>query len=126
MENAPDPDEPLTLEEACKLIFREAIKPATLRAEARRGRLVIEKIGRRHFVSRRAIQEMREKARAEQRVEASPPPATYRVRKADDAEASEGMSMASIALDHLLRKAAQEDREKRKAEREARSPKRKR
>jgi hypothetical protein len=54
-------DEPLTLKEACDLIFRNAISPATLRAEADRGRLVIERIGRRDFVTRRAIREMRKK-----------------------------------------------------------------
>lgn len=54
-------DEPLTLKEACQLVFRNAISPATLRAEAERGRLVIERIGRRDFVTRRAIREMRKK-----------------------------------------------------------------
>jgi hypothetical protein len=54
-------DEPLTLAEACQLIFRGTISPATLRAEAERGRLVIERIGRRDFVTRRAIREMRKK-----------------------------------------------------------------
>ena len=53
-------DEPLTLAEACQLIFRKTISPATLRAEADRGRLVIERIGRRDFVTRRAIREMRQ------------------------------------------------------------------
>ena len=54
-------DQPLTLKEACELIFRDSISPATLRAEADRGRLVIERIGRRDFVTRRAIREMRKK-----------------------------------------------------------------
>lgn len=52
-------DEPMTLAEACETLFRGHIKPATLRAEAARGRLVIERIGRRDFVTRRAIKEMR-------------------------------------------------------------------
>ena len=55
----PDEDEPLTLVEACKLIFRNSISPSTLRTEASRGRLTIERIGRRDFVTRRAIKEMR-------------------------------------------------------------------
>src|ERR1700680_5136501 len=55
-------DAPLTLAEACEQIFHGQIKPSTLRAEARRGRLVIERIGRRDFVKPRAIKEMREKA----------------------------------------------------------------
>ncbi|WP_143154435.1 hypothetical protein [Devosia limi] len=52
-------DDPLTLRDACDLIFRGAISPATLRAEARRGRLVIERIGRRDFVTRAGIKAMR-------------------------------------------------------------------
>ncbi len=56
-------DEPLTLEEACKVIFKSAISPASLRAEARRGRLVIERIGRTDFVTRAAVREMRNQCR---------------------------------------------------------------
>lgn len=54
-------DEPMTLEEACEVIFKGAIKPATLRAEAERGTLILERIGRRDFVTRTAIREMRRK-----------------------------------------------------------------
>ena len=56
-------DEPMTLAEACEIIFRGAIKPATLKAEAARGNLVIERIGRRHFVTRATINAMRERCR---------------------------------------------------------------
>lgn len=58
-----DDDAPMTLAEACQVIFRGAISPATLRAEAERGNLVIERIGRRDFVTARSIREMREKCR---------------------------------------------------------------
>lgn len=54
---------PLTLDEACRDIFRNTIRPSTLRAEAARGNLTIERIGRRDFVTRAAIAEMREKCR---------------------------------------------------------------
>ena len=54
-----DDDAPLTLQEACDLIFRGNISPATLRSEARRGRLVIERIGNKDFVTPTAIKEMR-------------------------------------------------------------------
>lgn len=64
-------DEPMTLAEACEIVFRGAIKPATLLAEAARGNLVMEKIGRRWFVSRSALNDMREKCRAQQKVPAS-------------------------------------------------------
>ncbi|MFB9794510.1 hypothetical protein ACFFQG_28225 [Shinella granuli] len=60
-------DEPMTLAEACEIVFKGAIKPATLRAEAARGNLVIERIGRRDFVTRSAIREMREKCRVQQK-----------------------------------------------------------
>src|SRR5690606_41950036 len=64
-------DEPMTLEEACRLVFRGAIRPATLRAEAARGNLVLERIGRRDFVTRAALREMREKCRVQRREPAS-------------------------------------------------------
>lgn len=44
-------DVPMTLEEACRVIFKDAITPATLKAEARRGNLVLHKIGRAYFVT---------------------------------------------------------------------------
>lgn len=59
-------DEPLTLADACREVFKDRIGPASLRAEAARGRLVIEKVGRTHFVTRAAIREMREKCRVVQ------------------------------------------------------------
>lgn len=52
-------DEPMTLAAACEDIFKNAIGPDTLMAEASRGRLKMEKIGRRWFVTRAAIREMR-------------------------------------------------------------------
>ena len=51
----PDDDAPMTLQEACKVIFGGAIKPDSLRAEHRRGNLVLEKIGRTYFVTRASI-----------------------------------------------------------------------
>lgn len=66
-------DEPLTLDEACREVFRGKIKPATLRAEAARGRLEIERIGRRDFVTRAALKRMRELCRVNQREPVSGP-----------------------------------------------------
>lgn len=48
-----DEDAPMTLQEACKVIFGGAIKPDSLRAEHRRGNLVLEKIGRTHLIAAR-------------------------------------------------------------------------
>lgn len=56
-----DPDAPLTLKEVCRLVFRDAISPASLRAEFRRGRLEMERVGRTDFTTLRAISEMRRK-----------------------------------------------------------------
>jgi len=60
-------NDPIPLAEACRLFFRGEIGPATLRAENSRGTLTIERIGRKDFVTRRAIEEMREKCRVVQR-----------------------------------------------------------
>mgnify|MGYP000473955384 CR=1 FL=1 len=54
-------DDPVPLAEACRLFFRGAIKPSTLRSEARRGNLEIERIGHKDFVTAKAIREMRRK-----------------------------------------------------------------
>lgn len=67
MSKAIEENEPMTLAEACDIVFRGTIKPATLRAEAARGNLVIERIGRRDFVTRAALNEMREKCRVQPR-----------------------------------------------------------
>ncbi len=60
-------DAPLTLQEACARYFRGAIGPATLRAEARRGRLALMRIGRTDFVTPAAMREMMEKCRVPQK-----------------------------------------------------------
>lgn len=58
-------DTPLTLAEACRIFFRDTITPATLRVEARRGNLAIERIGRRDFVTKAGIKAMREACRVQ-------------------------------------------------------------
>jgi hypothetical protein len=64
-----DLDTLLTLQEACDIEFRGLVKVSTLRLERDRGNLVVERIGRREFVTLRAVREMREKCR----VQKSPP-----------------------------------------------------
>lgn len=56
-------DMPMTLKEACTVVFKDAISPATLKAEAARGNLVIRKIGRAYFVTWRDLNAMWEKCR---------------------------------------------------------------
>jgi hypothetical protein len=88
-----DPNAPLTLERACELVFAGEITPATLRAEARRGRLGIERIGRKHFVTLAGIEEMRRLCRI-----TSPAPATF--APTESPSTADGIS----AKDALLRK----------------------
>lgn len=64
-------DVPLTLAEACEVFFRGRITPATLRAEARRGRLSLMRIGRAHFVTPSAVREMMRRCQDPQKVPAS-------------------------------------------------------
>lgn len=57
-------DDVVTLKEACEIVFRNAIGPWTLRAEANRGRLAISKIGRRYFTTVRDVRELFDRCRA--------------------------------------------------------------
>lgn len=51
-------DTPLTLKDACRIIFRDAIKPASLRSAADKGHLHMVRVGRTDFVTPAAIKEM--------------------------------------------------------------------
>lgn len=51
-------DDLLPLSIACQSVFADTLTPATLRAEARRGRLVIYRIGRRDYTTRADIDRM--------------------------------------------------------------------
>jgi hypothetical protein len=57
-------DDPITLSEACDIVFRGRITEASLRAEERRGTLETFKIGRSIFTTRRDIRKMEIKCRA--------------------------------------------------------------
>jgi hypothetical protein len=54
----PAEDDPVTLREACDIVFRGTITPATLRSESRRGKLTIRRIGRVDFVTLRAVRKL--------------------------------------------------------------------
>lgn len=60
-------DVPITLKDACRDIFKDAISVATLKAEHRRGNLVIFKIGRAYFTSLKELNAMLEKCRMEEK-----------------------------------------------------------
>lgn len=59
----PADDDPITLKEACEIVFRNQCGVATLRAEAKRGRLTVFKIGRGYFTTLRNVREMVEMCR---------------------------------------------------------------
>lgn len=60
MTEAPiDDDTEITLKDACRIFFRDALKPASLRAEAKKGFLSIIRIGNKDFVTPAALREMR-------------------------------------------------------------------
>jgi hypothetical protein len=87
-----DPDSPYPLKEACEVFLRGKVTPATLRAEAERGNLVIERIGRKDFVTLRAIQDMRKGCRVERKV-----PAHTSTQQSKSGLS--GMESTSVALD---------------------------
>jgi hypothetical protein len=64
-------DDPITLKEACEIVFRNTCTPATLRAESKRGNLDISRIGKRDFTTLRSARELFDKCRVEQKAPAS-------------------------------------------------------
>ena len=54
-------DEPVTLAEACRLFFGGRLSPSALRTEAAKGNLDIIQIARKDFVTRRGIEEMKQR-----------------------------------------------------------------
>ena len=64
-------DQPLTLEHAAEIFLGDRQKVSTLRAEAKRGNLVISKMGRNYWTTLAACKEMRDKCRVEAQAPAS-------------------------------------------------------
>ena len=87
----------LTLQEACDQFFGGKVTPASLRAEARRGRLHISRVGRVDFVSVAAIQEMM----ALGRPYAAPPVGP--LKQHDEARVRAAQKSAMRAADQLKR-----------------------
>jgi len=56
-------DDPITLFEASQLVLRGKVTISALRAEIKRGNLVVERIGKNLFTTPAAIRQMREKCR---------------------------------------------------------------
>lgn len=70
-----NPDDPITLKDACAIFFHDAITPKSLRTERDKGNLVTEKIAGREFVTPAAIAAMRERCQTGPKKAASPEPA---------------------------------------------------
>src|ERR1044072_9432861 len=56
-------DDPVTLEEACKLFFRGRLTKSALRTEHRKGNLEFIRIGNKDFVTHNGVKRMMEKCR---------------------------------------------------------------
>ena len=54
-------DDPVTLDEACRLFFRGVLTKSSLRTESRKGNLEIIRIANKDFVTRKGVKRMIEK-----------------------------------------------------------------
>lgn len=66
-----NPDDPVTLKEACEIVFRNTITHWTLRSAAKAGRLPVSLIGRTLYTTLRDARELHEKCRVEQKAPGS-------------------------------------------------------
>ncbi len=93
-------DDPITLKEACELVFRGRIGVATLRAEAAKGRLALLRIGRQDFTTLRDMRELVELCRVEKpRRDSTWTPSARRGLSATARDSS-----AQAALENVLRR----------------------
>jgi hypothetical protein len=58
-------DDPVTLKEACEIVFRNTVGPGTLLAAAARGQITISRIGRRNFTTLREARSLLASCRVE-------------------------------------------------------------
>lgn len=67
----PSDDDPVTLQEACDIVYRGTIKVSTLRLMADRDQVQIFKVGRRWFTTLRSVREMKDRCPGNRKVPAS-------------------------------------------------------
>lgn len=72
-----DDNAPMTLREAAEGLLRGVVKASTLRSAADRGELEIERLGRVHVVTPRAIREWRERCRSPASERPAAPPGAF-------------------------------------------------
>lgn len=99
--DSPGDDEPIRLSDACKIFFRGRIGPSALRTEAKKGRLVIERIAGKDFVTPRAIREMRGRCRLPASNSAEPLTPTDADKACPDAGGAPGENPPISAHDAL-------------------------
>jgi hypothetical protein len=87
-------DDPVTLKEACEIVFRNTITPATLKAAARAGRLPVSLIGRCYFTTIRDAKALHHQCLVEQKA-----PVSILIRRAESG--SSETARVSSALDAL-------------------------
>src|SRR5882757_7606567 len=64
-------DDPITLQEACDMVYRGKIRVSTLLAERDKGNLDIFKVGRRWFTTLRNVREMKERCQGKRKAPGS-------------------------------------------------------
>jgi hypothetical protein len=96
-------DDPITLQEACDLIYRGNITQLSLLAKAKKKQLRIFKLGRTNFTTKRFIREMQEQCLDDQKV---PGPTSTRVASSGQSE-TDRTSSALAALSQTTRELKQ-------------------
>jgi hypothetical protein len=96
-----EPDDPITLKEACEIVFRGRITPATLRAEASRGRLVISRIGKRDFTTLREARGLFDKCQEDRSGHVSTGTARARPGSSETVQRSFAQARAKMAVETL-------------------------
>jgi hypothetical protein len=84
-------DDPITLAEASEVVLRAAVSEQTLRAEARRGNLQVERLGKNLFTTAAYIKAWRNQCRVQQ----SRPDSTSAKTKAAGGSGSSGTATAT-------------------------------
>ena len=95
-------DRPLTLKQACEVIFDGAISVATLKAEHRRGNLELFKIGRAYFTTRRHVEAMIEKCKLH--APASGVKSNLSEQQSDETRSKAARAAALALAEHLIKK----------------------
>jgi hypothetical protein len=95
-----NPDDPITLKEACEIVFRNTVGPDTLKAAAAAGNLEVSKIGRTLFTTLRDARELHRKCLVEQRAPASisTRPAKSGSSETEDASSAQASARATVEM----------------------------